>query len=132
MISPVPDVKKLTKDPEIDSFISFKVYNELFDILWHSTLPCFQNEKDTTDHMLLSCQLGGKDVNCSNLFTRVPTDTGMCCALNNVDALRDFEYKELVDKQQAKTVTQTMARPWPSKSHVMARKWPEHRQTIAR
>ena len=47
-------------------------------------------------------------MNCSNLFRRVPTDTGMCCALNNVDALKDSEYKELVDKQQGKKMTQTV------------------------
>lgn len=77
------------------------VYPSLFDILWDSTLPCFQNEPEThADHLLLSCQLGGKNVPCSSLFIRVPTDTGMCCALNNVDALRDSEYKQLVRKQQ--------------------------------
>ena len=55
--------------------------------------------------MLLSCQVGGKQVNCSQLFTRVPTDTGMCCALNNADALRDSEYKGLVHKLQGETKT---------------------------
>ena len=80
------------------------VYPNLFDILWDSTLPCFKNEDDTKDHLLLSCQLGGKNVPCSSLFTRVPTDTGMCCALNNVDALRDSEYKQLVRKQQGENM----------------------------
>ena len=47
-------------------------------------------------------------MNCYSLFTRVPTDTGMCCALNNVDALRDSEYKDLVDKHQGETKTQTV------------------------
>ena len=85
-----------------------KLYPELFDILWDSTLPCFQNKRETSDHMLLSCQLGGKNVNCSNLFKRVPTDTGMCCALNNVDSLEDSEYKDLVHKHQGDTKTQTV------------------------
>ena len=90
------------------------LYPALFDILWDSTLPCFQNERKTNDHMLLSCQLGGKTVSCSSIFTRVPTDTGMCCALNNVDALRESEYKRLVHKQQgenkAGTVKSTVGR----------------------
>ena len=79
------------------------LYPKLFDVLWDSTLPCFQGEA-----MLLSCQLGGKQVNCSDLFTRVPTDTGMCCALNNVDALRESEYKQLVHKLQGETQSKSV------------------------
>merc|ERR1712004_894529 len=32
----------------------------------------------------------------------------MCCALNNVDVLKDSEYKYLVHKQQGKKMTQTV------------------------
>ena len=53
------------------------LYPELFRILWESTLPCFR-EENKEEHMLLSCELAGKEVNCSDIFTRVPTDTGMC------------------------------------------------------
>ena len=38
-----------------------------------------------TNHLL---QLSGKKINCSDYFTRVPTDSGMCCALNSEKALR--------------------------------------------
>ena len=76
------------------------LYPKLFDVLWDSTLPCFQEEGEDKDAMVLSCQLGGKQINCSNLFSRVPTDTGMCCTLNNVHALKESEYKQLVNKLQ--------------------------------
>ena len=52
------------------------------------------------DHMLVSCGVAGQKTNCSNLFTRVPTDSGMCCALNSENTLRNSEYKELVESMQ--------------------------------
>ena len=52
------------------------------------------------DHMLVTCEIAGKKTNCSNLFTRVPTDSGMCCALNSENTLRNSEYKELVESMQ--------------------------------
>ena len=67
------------------------LYPKLFRILWESTLPCFKEE-----HMLLSCVVAGVDVDCSDYFTRVPTDTDMCCALNVESSLRTSEYSDLV------------------------------------
>ena len=81
------------------------LYPELFRILWESTLPCFK-EENKEEHMLLSCQLAGVDIECSNIFTRVPTDSGMCCALNVDDSLRDSEYKELVKEMQGNSAAQ--------------------------
>ena len=75
------------------------LYPELFHLLWESTLPCFE-EDNKEEHMILSCKLAGVEVNCSSIFTRVPTDTGMCCALNVKDSLRMSEYKSLVTKMQ--------------------------------
>ena len=72
------------------------LYPELFRLLWESTLPCFKEENEE-EHMLLSCELAGLEVDCSNFFTRVPTDSGMCCALNVDDSLRPSEYQELVN-----------------------------------
>ena len=63
------------------------LYPELFRILWESTLPCFK-ENNKEEHMMLLCEMAGVEVNCSDLFTRVPTDSGMCCALNVEDSLR--------------------------------------------
>ena len=39
-------------------------------------------------------------MNCSDIFKRIPTDSGMCCALNPGEALRASEYKNLVREMQ--------------------------------
>ena len=78
------------------------LFPELFSILWESTLPCYVSPENN-EYMLLSCQLAGAEVNCSDLFTKVPTDTGMCCALNNLDSLRNSKYKEMVKELQGNT-----------------------------
>ena len=84
------------------------LYPELFRILWESSLPCVQEE--ARDHMLTSCQIAGRKINCSEIFTRVPTDSGMCCALNAAEALRQSQYQELVeDMQQTRAVRKIKA-----------------------
>ena len=60
------------------------------------------------EHMLVSCEVAGKKTNCSNLFTRVPTDSGMCCALNWKNNLRTSEYKRLVQSMQSSTASRAM------------------------
>ena len=59
--------------------------------------------------MLLSCELAGVEVNCSSIFTRVPTDTGMCCALNVDDSLRDSTYTMLVKELQGHKTVQKVS-----------------------
>ena len=76
------------------------LYPKLFRILWESTLPCFKEE-----HMLLSCEVAGVNVDCSDYFTRVPTDAGMCCALNVESSLRTSEYSDLVKEMQGNKTT---------------------------
>ena len=61
-----------------------------------------------TDHLLVSCEVAGRKTNCSRLFTRVPTDSGMCCALNWRNALKTSEYRTLVESMQASVASQTM------------------------
>ena len=78
------------------------LYPELFRILWESTVPCFE-AKNNANHMLFSCELAGVKINCSELFTRVATDTGMCCALNVEDSLRESEYSALIKDLQGET-----------------------------
>ena len=80
------------------------LYPELFRILWFSTLPCFESRDK--EHMLISCELAGLKVNCSELFKRVPTDSGICCALNVVDPLRVSEYQSLIKEMQVEKRTQ--------------------------
>ena len=50
--------------------------------------------------MMLLCEVAGVEVNCSDIFTRVPTDSGMCCALNVEDSLRSSDYQGLVKEMQ--------------------------------
>ena len=76
------------------------LYPKLFRLLWESTLPCFKEE-----HMLLSCVVAGVKVDCSDYFTRVPTDIGMCCALNAESSLRTSEYSDLVKEMQGNKTT---------------------------
>ena len=80
------------------------LYPELFRILWESTLPCF-GTPEKGEHMLSSCQLAGSEVNCSDLFTKVPTDIGMCCALGIKDSLKDSTYQQLVKELQEDETT---------------------------
>ena len=82
------------------------LYPELFRVLWFSTLPCFEGDIKDNQHMLLSCELAGLKVNCSELFKRVPTDSGFCCALNAVDPLRASEYQSLIKEMQLGKRTQ--------------------------
>ena len=66
-------------------------------------------------YVFRKCLLGGKDVPCKDLFTRVPTDSGksscvpslkmstysgMCCALNAKTSLRNSTYSQLVAEMQ--------------------------------
>ena len=83
------------------------LYPELFKILWESTLPCYKIYKDD-EPMLLSCHFAGSEVDCSELFTKIPTDSGMCCALNNLNSLRNSSYKELVKEMQNEALPKRM------------------------
>ena len=58
--------------------------------------------------MLVSCEVAGVKTNCSYLFTRVPTDSGMCCAINWKNALRTSEYKRLVESMQNSTANSSV------------------------
>ena len=74
-----------------------KAYMPLFEILWHSQLPCFdiQNitskEKDETS-ILKKCYWKGIHFECSAIFKTHPTDRGMCCTFNREAA--DSMYHE--------------------------------------
>ena len=46
--------------------------------------------------MLSRCSWLGNDVNCSDVFTPVVTDSGVCCSFNMQDNLVDSEYSRLV------------------------------------
>ena len=74
-----------------------RIYPNLFELLWHSMPPCFPSNNDPdSPYMLSHCSWLGNDVNCSEVFTPVVTDSGICCAFNMQDTLTDSEYSRLV------------------------------------
>ena len=53
--------------------------------------------------MLRQCWWQGRLINCSEIFTPVITDSGVCCAFNLQDDLRESTYSQLVKEMQVKT-----------------------------
>jgi hypothetical protein len=79
-----------------------KLYPNLFKLLWYATLPCYELPLLSKDHHLVkSCQLAGNDLDCSKLFTKIPTDLGMCCSLNYEEAIKQSAYADLVQEMQS-------------------------------
>ncbi len=69
-----------------------KSYNDLFEIMWYSQLPCFDvngvtSRKRDQSAMVKRCIWKGMPINCASIFKTFPTDRGMCCTFNmaNVD-----------------------------------------------
>ena len=46
------------------------------------------------------CSLQGKEVNCSEIFTPVVSDSGVCCAFNLHMDLKESKYSKLVEEMQ--------------------------------
>ena len=44
--------------------------------------------------------MGGQEVNCADYFSKVPTDLGMCCAINVENNLKESEYTQLIKTMQ--------------------------------
>ena len=69
-------------------------------------LPCVPEDKSSdVAYMLRRCSWQGKTVNCSDIFIPVVTDSGICCALNVDDLLRESEYHSLVMEMQGNKTT---------------------------
>ena len=85
-----------------------KSYDNLFEILWYSQLPCFdvQNVTSNVPHqmsVIKNCAWKGLDINCSAIFKTLPTDRGMCCTFNMERAEKIFKeskYSQMVQKMQ--------------------------------
>ena len=80
-----------------------RAYPNLFRLLWQSTLPCYPPPTSpNTDsvHMLRQCSWKGKEVNCSEIFTPVITDSGVCCAFNLRTDLKNSTYSQLVTQMK--------------------------------
>ena len=85
-----------------------KAFEAIFSNLWYSTLPCFDvrgitAEKDGEKSILKYCEWKGVEIACSAIFTKFPTDQGMCCSFN-IKAADDIfngeTYPKLVRKLQ--------------------------------
>ena len=72
----------------------------LFNLLWNSNLPCFDREDESGGFLLKKCFLYGEEKDCRDLFRPVTTDSGICCAFNHRQRLRDSQYSRLLQKKQ--------------------------------
>ena len=78
-----------------------RAFPNLFRLLWKSTLPCYpSNTSSESAHMLRQCWWRGEQINCSEIFTPVITDTGVCCAFNLRTDLKASIYSQLVQEIQ--------------------------------
>ena len=78
-----------------------RAFPNLFRLLWKSTLPCYpSNTSPESAHLLRECWLQGEEINCSEIFTPVITDTGVCCAFNLRTDLKESNYSQLVKEMQ--------------------------------
>ena len=83
-------------------------FPSMFSILWYSTLPCHDvrgvtSKVDGERSVLKLCSWKGKRLPCSSIFTKFPTDQGLCCVFNMEAADAIFSGKSypklLVSKQ---------------------------------
>ena len=78
-------------------------YPNLFRLLWKSSLPCsYDPLSEDSSYMLKKCTWQGNLVNCSDIFTPVITDSGVCCAFNHRSDLKDSMYRQLVREMQGR------------------------------
>ena len=78
-----------------------KVFKHLFPLFWHTRLPCFDQPSISSASVIRTCEVAGLKVNCSSLFTKVDTDSGLCCALNMETILKEgLEFSELASEMQ--------------------------------
>ena len=86
-----------------------KSFENLFELLWYSQLPCFDIENVTSsfkDEMSLikRCYWKSQEVSCSAIFVTRPTDRGMCCSFNMEKADKMFRkgrYGSMVSSMQS-------------------------------
>ena len=72
----------------------------LFNLLWNSNLPCFGGADNSGGFLLKKCFLYGEERDCRDLFRPVTTDSGICCAFNHRQRLRDSQYSRLLKMKQ--------------------------------
>jgi len=85
-----------------------KSSKSLLSALWYSSLPCFDVKNVTSERvgeaaLLKYCEWQGQKVPCSAIFTKFPTDQGLCCAFNMEAAdatLNEVTYSKLISDLQ--------------------------------
>ena len=91
----------------------------LFQVLWHSVNPCFDIKNWTSSYRdqkstIKRCKWKGVDVNCSQVFKTNPTDRGMCCTFNALEAekiYRDSQFTRSVNSLQKQNVLDSFEYP---------------------
>ena len=99
----IEEVIKNTTNANFPSEEIGRNFSFLFNLLWHSSLPCHSRRDNSTTesaYLLKKCLLHGKEVDCTKLFKPVPTDNGICCSFNNMNVLKDSEFSQLLTKKQ--------------------------------
>ena len=85
-------------------------YQNLFEVLWYSQLPCFDVKNITSNSpgeasIIKKCYWKGKKMHCPSIFKTLPTDRGMCCVFNMNKAEEIFQesiYARLIQTSQDK------------------------------
>ena len=100
------DIEKVIIDPVLKYFEELDmsaVYPDLFQLLWHSQLPCFKGNDSSDGGLLAHCEVAGEEVDCKGIFKTVATDEGLCCAFNSRDVLKKSGYKDLILKMRGES-----------------------------
>ena len=87
-----------------------KSYSSFFELLWYSQMPCVDIRGLTSEFkdelsLIKKCFWKEKEVSCSAIFQKRPTDRGMCCSFNMKKAehvFRTSKYKKAISSGQSK------------------------------
>ena len=80
-----------------------QAYPNLFRLLWKSTLACHPSTTfSDSAYILKKCWWQGRQVQCSEIFTPVITDSGVCCAFNLETNFMESNYSKLVKEMQVR------------------------------
>ena len=106
-----------------------KSYEPLFELLWHSQLPCMDVQGITStakDELafIKSCYWKNQPISCNSIFQKRPTDRGMCCSFNIDKAdniLKESKYTKSISlrqEEEARKGFETDKKPlWYIKNH---------------
>ena len=72
---------------KFQSFNQTVIFKFILTLLWYTKMPCFDvigitSEENDEKSVLKFCRWKGKEINCSAIFQKVTTDSGICCAFN--------------------------------------------------